>query len=413
MRNRVWEAFREQPAARWSLRVLWVILFFSVFSDFIANEKPLYCRIDGKNYFPVLRHYAVKLGWAKWDGVLAGGDWPNLNYEKVLRPPIPYSPQTIDRKNLNYVGPFDKQRVESPRYRHWLGTDQIGRDVAAGLIWGARTAMLVGVLSMGVALIIGVLLGALAGFFGDHSLKMPRIQIVLNVLGLAAGLFFATVPGPEGMGRGLGYGLVAVIVCLLTANLIARLLRAVPFLGVRTAVPVDAMVMRLIEIMNSIPALLLLLSVAAVLRKPSLLAVMVIIGLIRWTGIARFMRAELLRIRNLGYIEAARVLGFREWRILWRHAVPNALTPVLIALAFGIAGAILLEAFLSFLGIGIAADEVTWGTMLNVARGNFKAWWLAICPGLAIFITVTVFNLIGEGLTEAMDPRQRGKSQTV
>ena len=109
----------------------------------------------------------------------------------------------------------------------------------------------------------------------------------------------------------------------------------------------------------------------------------------------------------MGYVEAARVLGLSEWRILWRHAAPNALGPVLIALAFGIAGAILLEAFLSFLGIGLSPEEVTWGTMLNVARSNFRAWWLALGPGLAIFFTVTIFNLLGEGLSEAMDPRRR------
>lgn len=405
-RNRMWEAFLRQPSARWSLRVLGAILFFAVFADFIANEKPLYCRMEGKDFFPVLRHYAVKAGLAKWEGALSGGDWQNLSYERVWFPPIPYSPQTIDRKNLNYISPFEKQRVTSWRHRHWLGTDQIGRDVAAGLIWGARTAMLVGLLSMSVALTIGVLLGALAGFFGDHGLRLPWIHIALNILGLAAGLFYASIPAADGINRGIGYSIAVIAAFLLVSNILAWLLSHVPLLRGRAALPVDSIVMRLIEIMNSIPALLLLLSVAAVLRKPSLLAVMLIIGLIRWTGIARFIRAELLRIRSLGYIEAARVLGFREWRILWRHAVPNALTPVLIALAFGVAGAILLEAFLSFLGIGVAPDEVTWGTMLNVARGNFRAWWLAICPGLAIFVTVTVFNLIGEGMTEAMDPRR-------
>lgn len=399
--------FHNRPAARWSLRILWVILFFAVFADFIANDKPLYCRIEGTNYFPVLRHYAVKAGWARWDGALAGGDWQNLQYERVLFPPIPYSPQTIDRKNFNYVGPFDAQRVASLRYRHWLGTDQIGRDVAAGLIWGARTAMLVGLLSMGVALVIGILLGAVAGYFGDHGLRMPVVQIVLNVLGLLAGLFYASVPIETGEAGSLLRSLGIVAGCLASANILAWLLLRIPALNRRATVPADMLVMRLIEVMNSIPALLLLLSVTAILRKPSLLAVMVIIGLIRWTGVAKFIRAELLRIRSLEYIEAARVLGFGEWRILWRHAAPNALGPVLIALAFGIAGAILLEAFLSFLGIGVAPDQVTWGSMLNVARGNFRAWWLAVCPGLAIFVTVTVFNLLGEGLTDAMDPRRR------
>ena len=104
---------------------------------------------------------------------------------------------------------------------------------------------------------------------------------------------------------------------------------------------------------------------------------------------------------------SAQALGYSEWRIILRHAVPNALTPVLITVAFGIASAILLEAFLSFLGIGVPPEQVTWGSMLNSARTYFSAWWLAIFPGLAIFVTVTIFNLLGEGLTDALDPRRK------
>jgi peptide/nickel transport system permease protein len=165
--------------------------------------------------------------------------------------------------------------------------------------------------------------------------------------------------------------------------------------------------MRLIEIVNSIPGLLLILSIVAIIEEQSVFYIMAIIGLIGWTGIARFIRAELLRVRNLEYIEAAQALGYSEWRIIARHAIPNALTPVLITIAFGVASAILMEAFLSFLGIGVAAEEVTWGSLLNLARSKFSAWWLAIFPGLAIFVTVTVFNLLGEGLTDALDPRRK------
>jgi peptide/nickel transport system permease protein len=115
----------------------------------------------------------------------------------------------------------------------------------------------------------------------------------------------------------------------------------------------------------------------------------------------------LLRIRGLDYIEAANALGFSEFRILFRHALPNALSPVLIALAFGIASAILTESLLSFLGIGVPAELITWGSMLSMARETPGAWWVALFPGFAIFITVTVYNLIGEGLTDALDPRQK------
>jgi peptide/nickel transport system permease protein len=133
---------------------------------------------------------------------------------------------------------------------------------------------------------------------------------------------------------------------------------------------------------------------------------MVIIGLIGWTSIARFIRAELLRIRNLSYIEAARAMGFSEFQILLKHAIPNALGPVLITLAFGIASAILLESTLSFLNIGVSDEDVSWGKLLSYARQREEAWWLAVFPGLAIFITVTIFNLIGEGLSDAFENRE-------
>jgi len=120
--------------------------------------------------------------------------------------------------------------------------------------------------------------------------------------------------------------------------------------------------------------------------------------LLGWTVTARFVRAEFMRIRNLSYVQAAESMGFSSWRVIWKHALPNSMTPVYITIAFGMASAILAEATLSFLGIGVAFDAFTWGKMLNIARSNFSAWWLVIFPGIGIFVTVTVFNLIGDGL---------------
>ncbi len=168
----------------------------------------------------------------------------------------------------------------------------------------------------------------------------------------------------------------------------------------------DIIVSRSIEIMISIPTLFLIIAIVAI-GKPSLMLVMLVIGATSWTGIARFVRAELLRIRSLEYIEAAHALGYSETRTVFRHAIPNALSPVLIAIAFGIASAILTEATLSFLGIGVPAETLTWGALLSAARSKPTAWWLAIFPGLAIFLTVTVYNFLCVGLTDAMDPRLR------
>lgn len=405
--------FSKNRVAVWSLRVFYVILFIAIFADFLSNERPLVCKLDGKLLFPVLKQYAVSAGLSRWDEKFVTTPWHEHQYDFAVWPPIPYSSTTIDKKNRNFTSPFDKQEVKSWRWHHLLGTDELGRDVAAGMIHGTRIAISVGVIAMTIASVIGILLGSLAGYFGDNHLQMSRIRLILNLLGLVLGIFYAFVARGYALGAGaeesgfmwqllISFGIFAGI--MVAVNLLASALKNVPGLSSRVNIAADILVMRLIEVFNSIPGLLLILSIVA-LTKPSIMNVMIIIGFISWTSIARFIRAELLRIRNLEYIEAAQAMGFSEARIIFRHAIPNALTPVLITIAFGIASAILTEAFLSFLGIGVAAEEVTWGSLLNLARTKFQAWWLAIFPGTAIFITVTIFNLIGEGLTDALDPR--------
>lgn len=165
------------------------------------------------------------------------------------------------------------------------------------------------------------------------------------------------------------------------------------------SLPVDLIVMRIIEIINSIPGLLLIVALVAIVSEPTIYSVMIIIGCIAWTGIARFMRGELIKVRNLPYIEATEAMGFGAFRILMKHAIPNALGPVAIAIAFGMAGAILTEATLSFIGIGGAADQVTWGSLINEARKNISAWWIAIIPGLMIFLVISCFNILGESFS--------------
>ena len=132
---------------------------------------------------------------------------------------------------------------------------------------------------------------------------------------------------------------------------------------------------------------------------------MIIIGITSWTGIARFTRAELLRIRSLEYISASNALGFSSSRTIFKHALPNALAPVFVSIAFGIASAILIESGLSFLGIGVPADAITWGGLLNLGRLYHEAWWLIIYPGIAIFLTITIYNMIAEAARDALDPK--------
>jgi peptide/nickel transport system permease protein len=170
-------------------------------------------------------------------------------------------------------------------------------------------------------------------------------------------------------------------------------------------VPLDSIISRSIEILNSLPVLILILSLSTLIKEASFVYLMIIIGLVSWTGIARFTRAEFLRIRQMDYIESAKAMGFKEKRIIFRHALINGIAPAMVSIAFGIAGAILIESSLSFLGVGVPRDVITWGKLLSEGKENFHAWWLVIFPGIFIFITVTAYNLIGEGLRDAMDPK--------
>jgi peptide/nickel transport system permease protein len=167
---------------------------------------------------------------------------------------------------------------------------------------------------------------------------------------------------------------------------------------------VDLGVSRLFELMLAIPTFFLLITIAATLR-PNIFYTMIVIGFTSWVGIARLTRNEFLKVRNLDYVTAAVALGTPTPRIVIRHILPNALAPVLVSVVLGIASAILTESGLSFLGIGVPADLVTWGSLLNEARSNSFAWWLAVFPGAAIFLAVVAYYLVGEGLRDALDPR--------
>jgi len=407
--------FNKNRPAVWALRMIVFIATIGLFADFLANEKPLMCKYEGKTFFPVVREYIVGLG-GSWPTELGNiVDWKTAKYDYVIWAPIPYGQSEMDYMNANYVSPTGEQNVESRRWWHWLGTDEVGRDVMSGMIHGTRIAMMVGVVSMSIASIIGIFMGAMAGYFGDEKIKTSWVNIFLFLASVPIAFFYGFQVRSYAIGDGFQnslfsalfqilIGIVIFAAILIAGQYLAKFITRIFKIKGETNVPIDILVSRFIEILISVPGLLLIMSIVAI-AKPSIMLVMVIIGATSWTGIARFTRGELLRVRNLEYIEAAQSLGYSEWRTIFRHAIPNSLSPVLIAIAFGVAGAILTESFLSFLGIGVEAEVATWGKLLSLARKNFGAWWLALAPGFAIFITVTVYNLMGEGLTDALDPR--------
>lgn len=168
---------------------------------------------------------------------------------------------------------------------------------------------------------------------------------------------------------------------------------------------IDAFLMRLVDIMLAIPTFFLILAVIVIL-EPSIWNIMIVIGLTGWMGVARLVRGQFLAIKEMDYVTAARTLGARDLRLMVRHILPNALSPVYVAAVLGVAGAILTESALSFLGIGVQPPKASWGSILTAGKDNIEiAWWLSVFPGLAIFVTVLGYNLLGEGLRDALDPR--------
>lgn len=313
----IWTRFRRSRLAMLALGYVVVMAVLAVLAPLLANRKPLLERTEEGWSLPALSDYL-------------GGD-PDIDVARAparfaIRAPVPFSPNTIDLA----------ARLQPPSDGHVLGTDDLGRDILSRLIHGARVSLAVGFLATAIALLVGSVLGALAGYYG----------------------------------------------------------------GV-----VDWIVSRVIEVVLCFPFLFLVLGIVA-LFKPSFWTIMIALGLTSWTSEARYVRGELLRIREVEYAQAARASGARDGRIIFRHLLPNALAPVLVSASFGVAVAILTESALSFLGLGVRLPTASWGGMLSMAHEHIEyAWWLVLFPGLAIFTTVAAFNVVGERVREALDPR--------
>jgi peptide/nickel transport system permease protein len=246
----------------------------------------------------------------------------------------------------SFLAPYDPGKTEvsmklkPPSPLHFLGTDQLGRDVFSRMLFGSRISLSVGFIAVGISIFIGILVGAIAGYYGGW---------------------------------------------------------------------LDSLLMRFVDTMLCFPSFFLILTVVA-LMGPSILNIMVVIGITSWMGTARFVRAEFLSLRERDFTQAARALGVKDSRIIFRHILPNALAPVFVSATLKVASAILIEAGLSFLGFGVQPPRPSWGNILTEGRTYiFDAWWLTVFPGLAILIIVLSFNLVGEGLRDSLDPRLRGR----
>jgi peptide/nickel transport system permease protein len=428
-RKYAWKQFKKNKAAYWSYKTLIAFVVIAVLAPVIANQKPLYCKYKGESLFPAFSFKTQldikdpatgSIETLKYDLI---DDWKVMEFESVWWAPFPWSPGKSDFDNLR-VGPFDQQVLKKKngdlirmpaRFKHWMGTTRNGADVLAGLIHGFRYSLSIGILSMLIAGFIGLLLGSLAGYYGDKKLQTRRGTFWLTSIGVFFAFFYGFFVRSGNLRDSFSDGGFSIILNILISislfiliiflfRSLGNLISKKGFLAKQVSVPVDSIISRSIEVLNSMPSFILIISISAI-SKPSFTTLVMIIGLTTWTGIARFTRAEFLRITSLDYIQAGKSMGLPEKRIIFRHALPNGIAPSLISIAFGIATAILTESSLSFLGVGVPPDTVTWGSIISEARESFSSWWLVIFPGIAIFTTVLMYNLIGEGLRDALDPR--------
>lgn len=403
-----WSFSPIKKSLRPAVAFLALLLAVALLRDLLANEQPLRCTVSGHTYYPALRSvWAGKdrlWGHSTLDSLQRDHRWRTLAPDSSLFTLIPFSPGEIaDVSITKPQPPGTPDRLQSPRFRHWLGTDRDGRDVAATLVAGARVAVLTGLTAMGMALGVGLLLGVVAGFWGDDRLRVERGRLWLLALGGSLAFAFAFVVGQQ---RPVAWALAIFFSILLIFNFLGKILSRAPFFSKRVAVPADLLIMRLAEVFQSIPRLLLIVAIAglAPAKDQSIWLMIGLIGAFSWTSVARFVRAELLRVRALDFVTAARGLGLPEWRVLWRHALPNALRPVLVVLALGMANAVLLEATLSFFGYGREIFKgASWGSLLisDQSGGNQLAyWWVALPPGLAICLTLLALNALGEAAAD-------------
>lgn len=271
--------------------------------------------------------------------------------------------------------------------RHWLGTDENGRDVLACLITGAQTCLFTAVLVLLVSLIVGGILGGIAGYFGNDQLTLRWSSVILGLLSVLIAFFFLFLSRKGQSDAGLSWlqTIGVISIAAMSAYILEKIAQKLHIGTKTTTIPVDTIIMRMAETFESIPIMVLLLISASLIKDRTLTKVIILIGVFAWTGTARFLRSELLKVRNMDYITAAQRLGIPAWRVLFQHAIPNAIRPVLLMLTLSASSAILIESSLSFLNLGSSdITVITWGKMLQTARNNIELWWVWLPPGVLI-----------------------------
>ncbi|MGF6213473.1 microcin C transport system permease protein [Comamonas sp. 4034] len=332
---RAWRRFKSNKLGFCSLVVFVVLVVVSLFAEVISNDKPLVVRYEGHTYFPLAKDYPE---------TTFGGDFHTTTdfldpfIQQQLTKDGNWAIFPINRYGKSTINYFAKAPNPSPPSRdNWLGTDDRGRDLLAQLLYGFRVSVLFGLALMAIGVLLGVVAGAIQGFFGGKT---------------------------------------------------------------------DLLLQRLSEIWGSMPELYLLIIFSAVFA-PSVALLLILLSLFGWLGLADYVRAEFLRNRQLDYVKSARALGVPNWQIMWRHILPNSLTPVVTFLPFRMSAAILTLTSLDFLGLGVPPGTPSLGELLSQGKNNIDAWWISLATFGVLVITLLLLTFMGDALRDALDPRKQ------
>ena len=332
--RRAWQRFARHRLGWWSLWLFMVLLLASLCAELLSNERPLLVRYQGQLYTPL---------WHNYPETTFGGDFqtPTDYLDPFIQAQLNrdgnwalFAPNRYSANTIHYFA--QQPNPAPPSAANWLGTDERGRDMLAQLLYGFRVSALFALALTSIGVVLGVLAGAIQGFFGGKT---------------------------------------------------------------------DLIFQRFIEIWGSMPELYLLIIFSAVL-SPSVGLLLVLLSLFGWMGLSDYVRAEFLRNRQLDYVKAARALGVSNGAIIWRHILPNSLTPVVTFLPFRMSAAILALTSLDFLGLGVPPGTPSLGELLAQGKNNIDAWWISLSTFVVLALTLLLLTFMGDALRDALDPRK-------
>jgi microcin C transport system permease protein len=332
--QRAWYRFKANKRGYYSLWIFSILFVLSFFAEVLSNDKPVIIQYQNEYYFPILKSYPETTFGGDFE---TETDYHDEYIREILSKDGNWFIEALnpyDFSTINYTS--DLPNPAAPSSQNFLGTDDRGRDVLARLIYGFRLSVLFALALTAIGIVIGILAGAIQGYFGGRT---------------------------------------------------------------------DLLFQRFIEVWGSMPELYLLIIFASIFQ-PSVFLLIVLLSMFGWMGLSDYVRAEFLKGRNLDYVKAARALGLTDRAIMFKHLLPNSMTPVITFLPFRISGAILALTSLDFLGLGVPPSTPSLGELLSQGKENIEAWWLSLSTFIVLVGTLMLLIFIGEAIREAMDTRK-------